>query len=171
MKMIKGKIDNIVAFVTCALLSVMVLITLWQVFTRYVLDSPSTTSEEFLRYALIWVSLLGAVYIFGKKAHIAITFFKGKLPDKAVLIVNVFIEALIIVFAGFILVYGGLDGVMRTMNQQSPAMGIPVGYVYSVLPLSGVLIIFYSTFNLIELLRNKKETEDIEEVKTEKIPM
>lgn len=38
----------------------MVLLTCWQVLTRYVLQNPSTWSEELVGYLFAWMSLLGA---------------------------------------------------------------------------------------------------------------
>lgn len=70
------------AFITCTIMGFMVIVAIWQVFTRYVLNSPSTISEELLRYSLIWVSMLGAAYAFGNKKHIAIEFIIEKLSPK-----------------------------------------------------------------------------------------
>lgn len=60
-------VDRVTAFLTCSLMIVMVLIACWQVFTRFVLNSPSTVSEEFLRYSLIWLTMIGSAYAYGKK--------------------------------------------------------------------------------------------------------
>ena len=38
----------------------MVALTCWQVFTRYVLQNPSSWSEELVSYLFAWSSLLGA---------------------------------------------------------------------------------------------------------------
>ena len=43
-------IDRITEILTGSLLVFMVLIACWQVFTRFVLQSPSTVTEEILRY-------------------------------------------------------------------------------------------------------------------------
>ena len=55
-----------------------------------------------------------------------------------------------------ILVYGG--SVITTMNmlQYDSILKIPTGTIYSIIPVCGVLIIFYSIYNLIVEL-NKKE--------------
>jgi TRAP-type C4-dicarboxylate transport system permease small subunit len=47
-------------------------------------------------------------------------------------------------------VWGGLKLVYITLvlGQISPALNIPLGWVYSVLPLSGLLITYYSLSNL-----------------------
>lgn len=156
MQGLKKQLDNTVAFITCSLLVVMVLMTLWQVFTRYVLNSPSTSSTEYLRYALIWESLLGSAYLFGKKQHLAITFFKQKLTNRVGFSINIFIEVAIIAFAVVVMIFGGVNAVLLTMEQLSPALGISMGYIYLIIPLSGVLITIYSVINLITLIANKE---------------
>jgi TRAP-type C4-dicarboxylate transport system permease small subunit len=55
-------IDQIIRFFCCLLLSAMIIIVTWQVISRYVLNAPSTFSEELLRFGVIWLSLLGAAY-------------------------------------------------------------------------------------------------------------
>ena len=49
-------------------------------------------------------------------------------------------------FALVVLVYGGGQLVQLTLElrQTSAALGLPIGYVYGVLPLSGILITWYS---------------------------
>ena len=69
---------------------------------------------------------------------------------------NAVIEVVVIIFSALILVYGG--SVITTMNmlQYDSILKIPTGTIYSIIPVCGVLIIFYSIYNLIVEL-NKKE--------------
>ena len=64
---LKKAVDKTIECLTSTLMAVMVFVAIWQVFTRYILNSPSTFSEEFLRYSLIWISMLGGAYAFWKK--------------------------------------------------------------------------------------------------------
>ena len=50
---LKKAVNKTIECLTCTLMAIMVLVAIWQVFTRYVLNSPSTFSEEFLRHSLI----------------------------------------------------------------------------------------------------------------------
>ena len=43
----------------------MVILTCWQVFTRYILSNPSSWSEELVSYLFAWMSLLGASLVTG----------------------------------------------------------------------------------------------------------
>ena len=51
---------------------VMVALTCWQVFTRYVLGNPSSWSEELVSYMFAWMSLLGASIVTSERGHMNI---------------------------------------------------------------------------------------------------
>ncbi|MCY7850085.1 TRAP transporter small permease [Bacillus haynesii] len=159
---LKKAVNKTIECLTCTLMAIMVLVAIWQVFTRYILNSPSTFSEEFLRYSLIWISMLGGAYAFWKKKHLAIEFIVRKLPIKAAVFVHTFIQILLIAFALIVLVLGGSKAVITTMEQSSAALGIPVGFVYLSLPVAGILIIGYSLAGLYESLHefNSKQKSD-----------
>ena len=123
---------------------------LWQVFSRYVLNSPSVFTEELLRFLLIWVAMLGTTYAFGSNQQLAIIYLKEKLKGKPKKSLQIFIDFTIIFFAGLILIKGGYSISTATLNQLSPILKIPMGYIYAILPISGILIIFYQLINMVE---------------------
>ena len=63
------------------------------------------------------------------------------------------------IFAALILVMGGFNLVSLSLdfNQNSAALGVPLGAVYSVLPISGVIVLFYSGLQAIELMGRRKD--------------
>jgi TRAP-type C4-dicarboxylate transport system permease small subunit len=148
----------------------MVAITFWQVISRYVLNNPSTITEEFLRFSLIWLSMLSAAYVVGKKSHIAFTLLSDNLNNSKKIVIDIVIQAAFFVFAAIIMLYGGGKAVSLTMAQISPSLNVPMGLVYLSLPISGMLIIFYSFLNLLELLEQRKidlnEVAESKETKT-----
>lgn len=155
---IKKWVDDILYVILAILMALMVVNVLWQVASRYILGSPSSFTDELSRYLLIWVSLLGASYVSGKKLHLAIDLLPLKLHGKKALRLNIFINSIVAVFAFFVLIWGGINLVYitLTLEQTSAALNVPLGYVYAVLPISGVLIIFYSMATLFE----KKESPE-----------
>ena len=158
--MIRKKIDSFLFIFLVFLMSFMVLNVLWQVASRYLLRSPSSFTDELARFLLIWVGLLGAAYVTGKKLHLAIDIIPSKLTGKGAKNLNIFINLTVALFAALVMVWGGLRLVYLTLtlNQTSAALNMPLGYVYSVLPLSGLIIIYYSILNLLE---DPKESEVI----------
>ncbi len=142
----KKKIDKILEYVLIALMSILVVDVLWQVLSRYILSSPSSFTDELAGFLLIWVGVLGAAYVTGKKEHLAIDLLIQKSkPDtqkKLLLLVN----GLVALFALFVMIVGG-SWLMITrfqLNVSSAALQLPLGYVYSILPISGALIFYYS---------------------------
>lgn len=127
------------------LMVLMTLDVLWGVFTRYVMGSQASWSEELARYLMIWVALLGAAFASGQGAHLAIDLLKPRLGQKQQRRVNFLISILVCAFAFTVLVIGGgrLMYVTHKLGQMSPALEIPKSYVYVVIPIAGILIILY----------------------------
>ena len=157
MNVIKSKVDVIIKWALIVLMGISVLNVLWQVFSRFILNNPSSFTEELARYLLIWLGLLGAGYVTGKKLHLAIDFFVNKLSSAKKKYVDLFINSSIFLFALFVMVIGGINLVSLTLylEQISASLHIQLGYVYLVLPISGVLIMFYSAINIVELFNNQ----------------
>lgn len=162
METVKKYVDNILKFITVTLFLVMVAVTTWQVIARFILHDPSSSTEEFVRFGLIWLSMLSAAYVVGRKGHIAITLLSDKLEYTKKLVLDIIIQASFLVFAVFIMVYGGIRAVSISMAQISPSLSIPMGLIYLSLPVAGVLIIFYSSLNIVELIKERKESPTVE---------
>ncbi|MCF3649212.1 TRAP transporter small permease [Synoicihabitans lomoniglobus] len=138
-------------WLTIVLFALLTLDVLWGVVSRYVVGSQSRWTEEFAIYALVWVSLLGATLMFRERGHLGVDYFVGKLDPAARRLSAVIAEVAIMVFAAFVLVYGGGKLVIETLRsgQVTPAMGWKVGYINVVVPLSGLFIIAFSIEHLI----------------------
>jgi TRAP-type C4-dicarboxylate transport system permease small subunit len=147
---IRNRIDISLYWVLVTLMAIITLNVLWQVASRYLLRAPSPFTDELARFLLIWISLLGASYVSGKQLHLAIDLLPSRLEGRRQRRLQAFIQLLIALFALLVMVWGGLKLVYITLvlGQISPALNIPLGWVYSVLPLSGLLITYYSLSNL-----------------------
>ena len=73
------------------------------------------------------------------------------------MILEVLIECLIMVFAAVVMVYGGISIMKHTMTQVTASLGISMGAVYTVVPLSGILIMIYNILNIVDLFRGKEQ--------------
>lgn len=157
----RTKIDQIIRIVLVCLMGLLVLDVIWQVFTRYVLQSPSTFTDELARYLLIWISFLGAAYYSGQQAHIAIDILSRKLSSARRIMLENLIRLLIIVFAFCVLVVGGGHLMYLTWHfrQITPSLQIPIALVYLVGPLSGLLIIYYALSDILHSYRKEQATK------------
>ena len=150
MKKLRIKIDLFIEKVLVLLLSAMVLNVLYQIFTRYfTLGNPSSFTDELSRFLMIWLGVLGAAYVSGKKKHVSINLLQSKLGYQFKKNIEIFVSIILIIFSFNVLVLGGFNLVYITfvLDQYSPSLNLSMSIVYSVIPLSGILIIFYEMCN------------------------
>lgn len=157
---IKPKVDVILKWILVFIMAAMTINVLWQVFTRFIMQDPSSYTEELARYMLIWIGILGASYVAGQKLHLAIDLLSTKLNSKNKSYLEIVIQLSIFLFSFFVMVIGGirLVQITLTLNQISAALQIPLGYVYSVVPISGIIMMYYSLTFILEELAKKKSS-------------
>lgn len=151
MSSIKTKIDAVLGKILVAIMGIMVINVLWQVFTRFVLGNPSSFTDELARFLMIWLGVLGAAYVSGKNMHVAIDLLPSRANEKRQARMRNTVDMLIILFAFAALVVGGLRLVYISyiLGQHSPALQIPMALVYITIPISGTLIIYFKIDKLI----------------------
>lgn len=150
---LRNSINTALGWTLAFLMAVMVLNVLWQVFTRYVIGIPSSFTDELARYLLIWIGILGAAYAAGRRIHVAIDILPSRLSPRSQVNLLVFVNVVIIIFALTVLVIGGSRLVYITflLKQNSPALQIPLGGVYTIIPVSGLLVVYYKISDLLNI--------------------
>ncbi len=151
------KLNRILEIALIAIMSILVIDVLWQVTSRYVLSSPSSFTDELAGFLLIWVGLLGAAYVAGRNEHLAIDLLLQKTRVSRKRNLMIFIQICILTFAVTAMVIGGswLVYTRFALDVKSAALELPLGFVYIVLPLSGLLIVYYSLRSIILLVKDK----------------
>jgi len=154
--MFQDKLNKVLEVFLVILMSVLVLDVLWQVFSRYLLDSPSSFTDELAGFLLIWVGVLGAAYVAGRKEHLAIDILIQKSSPTRQRFLLYLIHSLIFLFALSVMVTGGIILVYSrfVLQVKSAALQLPLGYVYIVLPISGLIIMFYEVLHILNLKRS-----------------
>jgi TRAP-type C4-dicarboxylate transport system permease small subunit len=144
--------DLVLEIICILIFSLMVIVGTYQIVTRYVFSSPSTISEELLTYAFTWLALFSAALVFGKRDHMRMSYFADKIrvSKQALGLIG---ELLVIGFAALVLVYGGISITRLTATQVTASLGVPMSYVYSALPVSGVLIVIYGILNIFDIVK------------------
>ena len=135
----------------------MTLLTCWQVFTRYILGRPSSWSEELVSYLFAWMALFGASLVVGERGHMNIPLLVEKSTPNVRKGLSILAEVIAALFAGIILVFGGIQITDLAMAQMTSALGVPVGVFYVVLPLSGILNIVYCILNIVQIMTAEEE--------------
>ena len=100
---------------------------------------------------MIWIGVLGAAYVSGKRLHVSIDFLPSKFNAVTQKKLAQVVNFIIIVFSIGAMVIGGgrLVYVSFILGQQSPALQIPLAVVYFALPISGILIVFYKISDIL----------------------
>ena len=139
-------LNKVVEVILEVLVAGMVLGCCWQVITRFLLHNPSKYTEELLRYMLIWLTMMGVPYAYGKNSHLAINLIVKKFKPKNEIIAQIAIDA-------FIMIVGGIMVTANAAGQLSPAMQIPMQIYYVCVPVCGVLMVIYGLFKIAEHIK------------------
>ncbi|MBF7095634.1 TRAP transporter small permease [Alkalibacter mobilis] len=140
------KLDEIlmkILYIVCAgLMFMMAAVIFAQVVFRYVVGSSLTWSEELGRYIFVWMSFLGMTVAMKKGSHVAldvlVQYLKG-VSQKTLMVLN----NLLVGFFGSVLFYSGYKLVSLGVGQKSPTLGIPMQYLYTVIPVSGIILVYF----------------------------
>lgn len=140
-------LEKVLVFLVAAI----VLDVTWQVLTRFIFKNPSSYTEELARYLLMWIGLLGAAYAYRKHAHLSLDLLLHSVSRTKQRVLLRFIHICTFIFAALAMVFGGVKLVSLTLmlKQSSAALGMPIGGVYSCLPISGLLICWFAIDNFI----------------------
>lgn len=155
-------IDKGLEYFLIFLLSFLVIDVLWQVTSRYILTSPSSVTDELAGFLLIWVGVLGAAYVFGCNQHLAIDLLLQRVSPASRRLLQLFIFGIVFLFAVFVLIGGGswLVYTRFYLSVTSASLQVNLGYVYSVLPLSGALTAYYAIDNSLSLYRSANPSNE-----------
>ncbi len=144
-------LNKIIESLLVVIFAALVLDVVWQVVSRYLIGQSSSFTEEFARFALIWLAVLGAAYINGQpEGHLAMDFLVQKLSPQKQKLRRRNIQFFMILFAVVVMIIGGGNLVYITLRlgQMSPALQVPLGYVYSIVPISGFLIVYFCIYRI-----------------------
>lgn len=156
---IKENLDKFISWLLIFLMGSMVLNVTWQVISRYIFQSPSSFTDELSRYMLIWLGMLGAAYVAGQNQHLAIDIVLRNLQGRAKMKLQILINVLIMVFAIAAMIFGGSNLVYITylLGQKSATLQIPLAYIYSIIPASGILVLYYQIAGIFHLITTQNK--------------
>lgn len=148
----RAVIMRFLGIVITVLFVMMTVIGTYQIVTRYFFNRPSTVSEELLTYSFTWMALLASAYVFGKRDHMRMGFLADKITGPVKKYLEIAIDLLSFAFAGVVMVYGGISITKLTMIQTTASLRVPMGYIYVIVPVTGVLIMLFSLMNAADML-------------------
>jgi TRAP-type C4-dicarboxylate transport system permease small subunit len=143
------------------------IVMLLEVAFRAVADNSIAWNTEFCRYALVWVTFLGAIYVRRERSHIQVIFLHEWLNRgghrKALFLVNLIRSLIAITFWAF-LAYFGYRLSDRTVKFYSSAMNISQYWLYISTTICGVPALIMEGVNLVRLLRGGGDDASISAV-------
>lgn len=163
MKQLRNIIDKAMRSLCAVAMAALTLLVIWQVFTRYILNHPSTWSEELAAYMFAWVTVFGAAYVFGKREHMNIPVIVERFSSVNQNSLQILAEVLNLIFALTVMVYGGFEITKLTMGQLSSSLPLQMGYFYMCIPISGIFIALYSVLNIKDLIDARKNIVEEED--------
>ena len=137
-------------FVAGGLLLVVFLVVLSQVVMRYLFAQPNPWSEELSRFCFVWLSMLGASLAVERRSHFGFDQALKRLPPSRRRLARR-AATVVVMMVSLLLVFPGLALVRLTVDQRSPALDLPMAWVYGAVPISGILMLIH--------LLCRKETE------------
>lgn len=135
----------------------MVVVTSLQVIYRYVLGAPLSWSEEASRYCFVWITFLGAVLGLERGIHIGVDILTNRLPLALRRPLAIVSHVLIALFC-IVVAYASWPVLEVNMLQTSPALGLPMTYVYAAIPISMLLMLVVLILRALAHLPGPRET-------------
>ena len=138
---------------------VMTVMIFLQVVYRYVLGESLSFSEELARYMFIWSVAMGSALALRTRSHIGVELLVERLPKSLGSYAKVLACVISLIFYGMLIWYG-FEMVFETMEQESPALEIPMGYVYLSVPLSAIVLFICEIKNVLDDLFGTKGADE-----------
>ena len=151
--------DRLIDFLECwavFLLVLMVVLVCVGVFFRYVLGSSLAWYDEFASYLLVWLTFYGAVTASYRNRHIQFGTVVERLMPATRRKLEIVAELFVLGFQFVLLYYGGL--LMHKMGDETAVslVWVKMGWVYSVLPITGGLMLLVSVNRLLHLIGSRE---------------
>src|SRR5262245_21642205 len=129
MKPLFAAIDRSIELFVAAIFAAMVMIGSWQVFSRFVLNSTPSWSEEVQIFGHIWLVFLAIPIAYRRGAHITVEAIRRMISPWLSKALDLLIESLWIGFAVATAYYSYRVSLI-TQNSVSPGLEIPMSYPY-----------------------------------------
>jgi TRAP-type C4-dicarboxylate transport system permease small subunit len=150
---------RLVEWWSVALLVLMVGIVVVGVFFRYVLDASLAWYDEFASYLMVWLSFYGAVVVSYQRRHISFETLAESLGPKGRRAAGILAELLVLAFQAILAYWGWVALDAMAFDTAVSLTWIRMTWVYSVLPITGALMLLISALHLADAIRGVRPAE------------
>lgn len=149
-------LNKILGAILAALVGIMVVVVTYHVAVKIVAE-PSDWTDEFLRYSIIWLTMLGAPYAYGAGKHLSINILTNGFSARGKIIDKLVVEFLILILSVVVFIIGGIMVTTNAVGQFSASMHLPMQLYYVGVPIGGILMVVYCIDHILGLVRELKE--------------
>lgn len=163
-------LDNFENYICGTLLVLFVILLFAQILMRELFDNSIAWGEEVAVYMFVWFVYFGASFAAKKGAHNRVTFQFKMLPKRVATGIEAFSDLIWLGF-NFYFIYLSYDFVFNKMNLfwKSQTTGVPMKYIYMVLPIAFTLMSIRIIQNLYKKVVVGEVIADPEAAEIEKI--
>ena len=159
MKRFFRRLIDLIEWWAVLLLVLMVVVVCLGVFFRYVLNAALVWYDEFASYLLVWLTFYGAVVASYRHRHIGFEVVVDQLRPQMKRIAGLIAESCILGFQIVLCYFGWL--LNRKIGDETAVSlaWVKMSWVYSVLPITGGLMLLISLWQLVRIVSGKNNQE------------
>lgn len=141
-------IEGIQTFICVFLFTLILVLGSIQIFGRYIFSFSAPWTEEIMRFACIWLAMVGSSLTIRVDGHVSVDVAISFLKNNKVKTIIFVISRLICVI--FLIVYfpSSIKLIISTKNSYATSIPLPYFYVYSAVPV-GIIMMILSYFSAI----------------------
>jgi TRAP-type transport system small permease protein len=144
---------NKAVFILIGLITgVMAVVIISQVFSRFVLSTSLSWSEELARYLSIYAVFFGAAVALRNQGLISVEILHEFIPAAVTKWMKIIVNIICVIFC-VILIMEGIEMMSKVQIQSSPAMQIPMSIPYASIPIGSLLMGLNCFVVIIELIK------------------
>ena len=156
---------GVIRVITGLLIAALLLVVLFQVVWRGILDQPTPWTEEMCSILITYVTFIGGIAVLHKGEHLAIDLVSEHVPSK---VKNAFQVLYILVYL-FVSLYLTVYGAQLCMNpmiylQKTQAMQMPRVIIYAIMPVCMAIQVIYCLFQLVFTTRRLFRSGSVEKL-------
>lgn len=162
MKALCATLESILKWMVILANGVMLLLVFAQVITRYVFGFTPEFGEELARYLFVWVVFLTMPLVAKSGGHMCIETLTSRVHGATLKTLRLLADMVSLAFLA-IMVWQGCLMVDRMGFQTSPALEVPMSYVYIVIPFGCGVMLLYVLGDFVRTLRTPASAIDRKE--------
>lgn len=157
------KIDNIIERIfhifLCLMMTAIVVIVFFEVFSRYLFSNSHGWSDEILRMLLIWITFISLMLVQREDKHLRMEMMYKKFPKKVQFIMNIFGIALSIAMCIFFAYYG-IKYCNKFASSKSAILEISYRIVYGCMPIGFISLAYQQVIDFVTYLKKNTGKEN-----------